>query len=263
MPSDKPIIWAAAAAVVVGGAVFYYYYHTASTETPAAAAVHPAVLPPAEPEPAIKHPVPAANTVAAAPLPTLADSDAAIHSALTGVSGAAALEKFLVPQNIVRHIVVTVDNLPRKKVALELRPLKPTPGHLVTAGTADEMTLSAQNAARYAPFVDLVRSTPTRDLVAQYYHFYPLFQQAYENLGYPTQYFNDRVIEVIDDLLMTPDVKGPIGLTQPNVMYQYADPRLEALSAGQKTLLRMGPENEAALKVKLHELRDALAARKP
>jgi hypothetical protein len=32
------------------------------------------------------------------------------------VIGRDPVEQFLVPQNIVRHFVVTVDNLPRKKV---------------------------------------------------------------------------------------------------------------------------------------------------
>jgi hypothetical protein len=46
-------------------------------------------------------------------------------------------------------------------------------------------------------------------------------------------------------------------------MYQYADPKLEALSAGQKTLLRMGSDNVATVKAKLHELRTLLATRQP
>jgi hypothetical protein len=85
-----------------------------------------------------------------------------------------------------------------------------------------------------------------------------LFQQAYAELGYPSRYFNDRVFEVIDHLLATPDVRGPIALVQPKVMYEYADPVLQDLSAGQKMLVRMGPENEAKVKAKLRELKKAL-----
>src|SRR6185369_8627545 len=68
-------------------------------------------------------------------------------------------------------------------------------------------------------------------------------------------YFNDRLVEVIDHLLQTPDVRGPIPLKQGKVFYEYADPALEARSAGQKLLLRMGPQNEAVIKGKLKELR--------
>ena len=61
-----------------------------------------------------------------------------------------------------------------------------------------------------------------------YFRFYPLFQQSYQNLGYPNGYFNDRLVQVIDMLLATPQPTGPIELVRPNVMYTFADPTLEA-----------------------------------
>jgi len=84
---------------------------------------------------------------------------------------------------------------------------------------------------------------------------------GYENLGYPSQYFNDRLIEVIDDMLKAPDVQGPIELIQPRVFYEYKDRDLEARSAGQKLLIRMGPANAAVVKTKLRELRSAILER--
>jgi hypothetical protein len=161
----------------------------------------------------------------------------------------------------VRHIVVTVDNLPRKKVAAELRPIKPTPGTTVTATQGDITTLGSANFERYAPLIKVVRSTDTTVVANLYFRLYPLFQQSYEDLGYPGQYFNDRLVEVIDDMLRAPDVQGPIELTQPKVFYEYADPKLESLSAGQKLLLRMGAANEATMKGKLREFRKAIVNR--
>jgi hypothetical protein len=70
--------------------------------------------------------------------------------------------------------------------------------------------------------------------------------------------FNTRLIEVIDHLLATEDPPQEIRLVQPSVHYRYADERLEKLSAGQKLLLRMGPENAARIKAKLREIRAAL-----
>jgi hypothetical protein len=99
--------------------------------------------------------------------------------------------------------------------------------------------------------------------VRLYYHFYPLFQTAFDDLGYQNAYFNDRLIELIEHLLQTPDVTGPIALVQPNVMYLYADPALEVLSPGQKTLIRMGPANEALLKARLRDLKTQLLAHQP
>ncbi len=259
MTSEKPIVWGAAAAVVVAAAALYYYYefarHPAQAPAPPPQAQQ---APPATGESAIEHPVPPGGAGGSQPLPALNDSDSAVGGALTGLSG--ALGKLLVPQSLVRHIVATVDNLPRRKVAVELRPIVPTSGSFTVAGTPGHLTLDPANFQRYAPFVDLVKSVDAKRLVSVYFHFYPLFQQAYEDLGYPTEYFNDRAIAVIDHLLETPDVQGPIELVQPNVMYLYADPKLEALSAGQKTLLRMGSANAAAIEGKLREIRDLLAA---
>jgi hypothetical protein len=45
------------------------------------------------------------------------------------------------------------------------------------------------------------------------------------------------------------------------VRYEFVDPALESLSAGQKILLRVGPANERRLKAKLSELRRELLAR--
>jgi hypothetical protein len=259
----KKVIWGSAAVVVLGllGAIYYYKYHSAVPPPPVATEPpHPAVqAPQAATEPAIRNPIP--ETTDAKPLPPLKESDPDVRESLVGVFGARSIAQFLVPDNVVRHIVVTVDNLPRKKVAVELRPVKPTPGATVTAAQGDITTLSSANYERYAPLLKVVQSTDTKTLVNVYFKLYPLFQQSYEDLGYPGQYFNDRLVEVIDDMLKAPDVQGPIQITQPKVFYEYADPKLEALSSGQKLLLRMGPANEAIMKAKLRELRKAVVNR--
>jgi hypothetical protein len=206
---------------------------------------------------AIQHPIPGQGTDNAA-LPTLNQSDTAVKDSIVGVLGSKPVEQFLVQENIVRHIVVTIDNLPRKKVAVDLRPLKPTPGETAIANQGDTTTLGPANYARYAPFIHLVETTDPKTLASVYFHLYPLFQQAYEDLGYPGKFFNDRLVEVIDHVLAAPEPQGPIELVQPKVFYQYADPKLEDLSAGQKLLIRMGPANERSLKAKLRDFRAEL-----
>jgi hypothetical protein len=46
-------------------------------------------------------------------------------------------------------------------------------------------------------------------------------------------------------------------------MYVFADPKLEALPAGQKVLIRIGADNAAAVKAKLMELRAIVTAAGP
>jgi hypothetical protein len=145
-------------------------------------------------------------------------------------------------------------------VAERIRPLQRVPGKFEVGGSEEAPELDPANYARYQPLVQTIRSLDTPRLVATYQRYYPLFQESYEGLGHPPQYFNDRLIEVIDHLLETPEVRDPIPLARPSVQYEFADPKLEALSSGQKLLIRMGTENAAAVKAKLREIRAAVAA---
>jgi hypothetical protein len=126
--------------------------------------------------------------------------------------------------------------------------------------TGEGLAIAPDNATRYAPYVQMLERVDAKQLAGIYLRFYPWFQQAYEELGYPKAYFNDRLVAVIDHLLAAPEPGGPILLTQPKVLYQYLDPQLEALSAGQKTLVRMGPDNARRVKAKLRELRREITA---
>lgn len=192
------------------------------------------------------------------PLPPLDESDVEVQGGLTELLGGNAIMQFLVPQRIVRNVVVTIDNLPREKAALQQRPIKPTPGKFVTSGSEDATVIARENYPRYAPLVAVVKTLDAKTLVGLYRGWQPLFQQSYEELGHPNNAFNTRLLEVIDHLLATPDVAGPVRLVQPGVYYKFADPNLESLSAGQKLLIRMGPDNAGAIKAKLREIRAEL-----
>jgi DUF3014 family protein len=256
----KPLIGVAAAVVVVAAAV-WYYFHSRHAPVPATPPPPPAAAQPQEP--AIEHPLPAGNGANAAPLPTLADSDASLKDALGQAVGASAVKDYLIPENVIRRLVVTIDNLPRQKVAVEKRPVSPVAGPFEAEGDEQHATLDARNFSRYRPLVSVIANLDVHQLVAVYQHYYPLFQQAYQDLGYPNGYFNDRLVQTIDSLLATPNPQGAIGLVRPNVMYLFADPTLEARPAGQKLLLRMGPENAAVIKAKLTELRAAVTGLAP
>lgn len=192
------------------------------------------------------------------PLPSLAQSDPAMQEAFSGLFDAKTIERFFNLESVVRRIVATVDNLPRETVAARLNPIKPLGGLFVTAGKDATLAIGPKNAARYQPMVRVFEAVDTEKLITAYRHFYPLFQQSYVELGYPNGYFNDRLVEVIDHLLEAPDPKGPITLVSPKVLYEYADPELESLSAGRKIMVRMGAENAARVKAKLRDLRRAV-----
>jgi len=106
--------------------------------------------------------------------------------------------------------------------------------------------------------VNLLVRADLEFITETYRRFYPLFQESYRRLGYPVGYFNDRVVEVIDHLLVTPEPKDPIRLVRPHVLYEFADANLEALSSGQKLLLRVGVEHAAEIKRVLKEFRELI-----
>lgn len=213
---------------------------------------------PSEAQPAILHPLP--PPAEAASLPTLAESDTLLRSMLVALIGREAFEALIYPRGIVTRIVATADNLPRRSAPRRTMPLLPVPGAFRVEGQGGELAIAAENAARYAPYVRALQAVDAKALVAAYVRAYPLFQQAYQELGFPGRYFNDRLIEVLDDLLAAPDPAGPVKLTRPKVLYEFADPALEAASAGQKVLIRMGRDNTLQVKAKLREIRGALVA---
>lgn len=197
------------------------------------------------------------------PLPALNESGVVMMQLLSGMFGEEVLTALFNSDEFIRRFVVTVDNLPGKKLPRQNLLFKRVAGQFLVAGEDEQRIISPDNAARYAPYVQLAKRVETRRLVNLYIRFYPLFQEAYAELGNPNAYFNDRLVEVIDHLLETPTVEEPIPVVQPKVFYEYADAELEALSAGQKVLLRMGSANAGQVKAKLRELRQALTKAAP
>jgi hypothetical protein len=258
---NKPLIGVAVAVVMVALGAWYYFANRDAKPMPTVAQVEPPPAPPAEE--AIQHPMPEPSDAGQPPLPDLGSSDKAVSEALGDAVGAPVIAQYLVPDNIIRHMVVTVDNLPRQKVAVDRRPVVPATGKFMVNGDEELASLDAQNFQRYEPMVAALSNINMQRVGAVYLRFYPLFQKSYQDLGYPNGYFNDRLVKVIDMLLATPQPAAPIALVRPNVMYLFADPALESLPAGQKLLIRMGPDNAAVVKAKLKELRAIITTSAP
>ena len=268
------MFWIAVAIVLALGGGLYLWRERAASEEPAqapalaqqapapeAAVEEPAPAPGSEPQ--VRHPVAEVESppgVESKALPALDQSDEVMQQSLAGAIGKQSLNGLSLSPELIRHLVATVDSLPRQHVATRLLPLRPPPGRLGTISQQEVVALSPDNYARYTRYVKLAQAVDTKKLAAVYMHFYPLFQQAYAELGYPNRYFNDRLVEVIDHLLVAPEVEAPAELVQFGPLFQFADPDLEDLSAGQKLLIRIGPENAAVVKSKLRDLRREVAS---
>jgi hypothetical protein len=269
---SRVVIIALVIAAVGGGAYFLWRGQQAPPPPPPVVAPAPPPAPPPPPPPdaapVIAHPI-EPSLAARGPLPPLNESDDFMSKALNELLGRKAVLTFFNIGGFVRNFVATVDNLPNERAPLLVWPVKETPGTFQTEDAGDGQAISGRNAERYTPFVRFATEVDARRAVALYVRLYPLFQQAYTELGVPGKYFNDRVVEVIDHLLATPQLRAPIkvkrivveGSTSPSTLFQYDDPALERRSAGQKILMRMGRQNADKLKAKLIEIRQEILSR--
>jgi len=275
------IIGAILVLAVVAAYYFFNVYQPAEPEviTSAPVAVVEPVIEPAEPVETDSAtaldtdflPAPEAETEEV-PLPMLTESDPVVLESLDGLVGESAVQQYVVGDNVISRVVATIDMLGSRQVPGVVQAVSgpessfevivnDNPGTIITNEEGDpipQFILDPANYARYTPYVELLEAADTADLIANYRSMYPLFQEAYRQMGYADAEFDNRLVEIIDDLLATPEITGPLNLVKPEAFFLFTDPDLESRSAGQKILLRMGNENAARVKAKLKEIKAGL-----
>lgn len=204
------------------------------------------------------YPVPTESAGIVAQLPDLNASDSDVKDGLVKLLGRKGRPPFLILESMIRRFVATVDNLPRQHAPTRLWPVRAVAKSFVVRTSDTGTVIDQANFARYATYIDAMEAVYVPGLVDSYVHFYPLFQQAYRELGYPNGYFNNRLIEALDDMLGAPEPAQPVALVHPKVLYEFADPEFEELSAGRKIMIRIGSRNEARAKLVLRSIRAEL-----
>lgn len=270
--SSSGLAAAVLALLLAAGAAWWFW-----GRTPAPATAPPAVTAPAPPvaaaaEPQASGPQNPLETLQPpdASLPDLAASDAHVADALGPLLGRGNVASLLQTDGFVRRVVATVDNLTRAHAPTRVWPVHPTAPRFLVEGQGDAQHIAAANAKRYDRLLTVAEVVPKEALATAYARLYPLFQQAYEELGYPRGYFNDRLVAVLDHLQQAPEPQGPLRMQltevkgemrdpRPWVRYEFADPELQGLSSGQKILVRMGLANERRAKALLAEFRRHVA----
>ncbi len=273
--------------LLIGAAAYYYFTVRESGQAVSEQAVAvQAPLPRSEPEPepepptSLKDPAepwppldaPPPPVVEEIPLPMLHDSDPLVLETLAGLIGQPAVSRYLVTDNVISRVVATVDTMGSARIPGVVQAVQgpgdefratanDSPDEVILSAEGDELpqfVINPANYERYTAYVALLEAADPDSLVGSYRQNYPLFQEAYRQMGYADGDFDARLVEVIDELLATPEVPDPVGLVKPEAFYVFTDPDLESLSAGQKILLRMGSRNAARVKAKLTEIRAAL-----
>ncbi len=228
-----------------------YWYLLRPSTTPVSQA------PPAKQEPA---PAPAATPLGAEPesveVPPLDESDGVVRDLVRELSTHPRVLAWLATDGLIRNFSVVVENIASGQTpAKHLQVLRPT-SPFSTTGTGTDVRVDPASYERYTPVADAVASVDAQAAARVYATLKPRIEEAHRELS-PEPF--DRTLErAIVRLLETPIPAGGEQVVPRGAGYQYADPRLEALSPAQKLLLRMGPRNARIVQDKLREIAHAL-----
>ena len=193
-------------------------------------------------------------------LPPLGKSDDQVREAVDTFREGLPLSTLLAPKEILRKFVLAVNNVAKGEISRKYPPITPPPqGFKSTNKGGKRFVMTEENYARYTPYIEIIEAIDIKIVVKVYRQYYPLMQEAHKELAATKGSFHASLLKAIDHLLQAPEQRGEIELIRPSVMYKYANPALEKLSAPHKLLLRTGPENTQKIKAVLKELRQVLA----
>ena len=196
---------------------------------------------------------------ASAPLPVLAKSDPEFTQDVLSIS--AQLQHGLFKKQLIRKSIFSINDLAQgmRPPVKRLRELSFLSKPFSVSEVDDKMYISKASYRRYDQLAHAVNSIDSQAAVAVYQKFLPLFQQVFAEFSYPQNY---QVLDIIKaataKILDAPVITGKIEVIRPTVYYKFANPKLEKLSALDKQMLRMGPENTRLIQNKLRELVEAL-----
>jgi hypothetical protein len=239
-PRRWPYIVVFLIAAAAGGGLYYW-----STLKPAPLLPPPVV----EAGPDAQAPEP---TVA--PMPPVGDADDQVRRALAGVSPSPILATWLKTEDLARRFSSAVNSIadgasPRASLSF----LAPT-GHFEVAKKGSKTFIDPRCYSRYDFLGEVFGSIDVAAAGKAWTTLHPLLDSAYGEIGKPKTHLDERLATAIASLVATPVPSEPVEVTRPDLMYKFADPQLEGLSAASKHLLRTGPKNMRIIQGKLKEL---------
>ncbi|HEY2150572.1 MAG TPA: DUF3014 domain-containing protein [Vicinamibacterales bacterium] len=194
-------------------------------------------------------------------LPPLDETDAVVRGLVRTLSSNPIVGKWLSTDGLIRNFTVVVANIAEGATpAKQLRALRPdTPFDVTESGRT--FYIDARSYHRYDTLAHAVDSIDPRGAARLYATLKPRIDDAYRDLGIQGRSLDQTLETAIVRLLETPVVDGRIRVTPKGIGYRYADDRLEDLTAAQRQLLRMGPENMRLIQQSLRRIAAALGVR--
>lgn len=247
--SRTSVIVGVAAALAIALALAYFYLRTPSGEPTAAGvpAARPATEANLEAEPGEQ-----------IPLPPLDETDALVRQLVGRLSSHPTVAAWLTTDGLILNFaLVTRQIAAGQSPAKELGATGPVARYRARP-SADDLFVDPASYRRYERYAMAVSSLDARGTARLYATLKPRISDAYKRMGDSTGNFDPVLERAIVAMLRVPVVRGDVELVPRGVVYGYADPRLEGLTAAQKHLLRMGPEHVQTVQRKLREIALAL-----
>ncbi len=193
-------------------------------------------------------------------LPELADSDKAFSQDLLAVSP--PMQPFLFSGDLIKKYTFSINDMAQglRPPTRRLREISFNQPFSVTE-KGKKIFISEHAYHRYDKLAQAINSIDKQGAVALYKKYLPLFQTVFAGFSYPDNYqLLDSIKAATGKIIQAPVINEEIEVIRPSVGYKFANPKLEKLSALDKQMLRMGPENTRLIQNKLRELIEALIA---
>ena len=263
MEKYRKTIWTVVIVIALVGIGFGIYYYLIYKKPPTPSAPPPSPAEVTEEQPA---PVPAEEPISEEERKLqeellqlgLDGSDNMVRQLAQGLSSHPQLSVWLKNEDLLRKFTAVVDNIATRSIPRAHVEFLAPKGDFHIMEKNGLVYIDPDSFNRYNLVADVFASLDAEDCAKLYHQAKPLAQEAYRDLGYPTQDFQQTLFKAIIELLKTPLIEGDIQLEKKVITYMMVDPKLEQLSPAQKQLIRMGPENVRKIQAKLREIALAL-----
>ncbi|WP_317928669.1 DUF3014 domain-containing protein [Halioxenophilus sp. WMMB6] len=181
------------------------------------------------------------------PLPALAESDAVVRDYFVPLSENVNYRLLWQADNLIERWVTVISGASRGSLIGGILSFQQPAGAFPVTTRNGHIYLDEKGYQRFQPIVATLINLKPEALVAGFHRFRPLLEESFGFLGYPAKDFDKCLITLLDEVINAPIFVGPIELNSTSVLYTFAEPELEELTALEKQLIRMGPENTSQL----------------
>ena len=193
---------------------------------------------------------PIASDAGLPPVLPMADGDALLRRLATEGGASPQLLSWLGIDGILRRLAATIWMLARGDNPRSVLGFIELSGTFQVREEGNRVFVSQGSYARYDALSQALTSIDGARIGEYYRQLRPYFDSAFLEISSERR-FDEILSEAISRVLVLPLLEGPIEVQEHGALFRYADPTLESRPAGEKQLLRFGPENLARLQGQL------------